>query len=142
MLKNRIIPCLDVKNGRVVKGINFVDLIDAGDPVEQAKIYDEQGADELCFLDITASNENRDIILDTVKKTAEKCFIPLTVGGGVRTLEDIRKAIGRSLGKMETGVTSGGGSSTTALDTLLTAFSTLSGGVPAAVSDLTHICST
>ena len=89
MLKNRIIPCLDVKNGRVVKGINFVDLVDAGDPVEQAKIYDEQGADELCFLDITASNENRNIILDTVKKTAKKCFIPLTVGGGVRTLEDI-----------------------------------------------------
>ena len=93
MLKNRIIPCLDVKNGRVVKGINFVDLIDAGDPVEQAKIYDEQNADELCFLDITASNENRDIILDTVKKTAEKCFIPLTVGGGVRTLDDIRKLL-------------------------------------------------
>ena len=91
MLKNRIIPCLDVKNGRVVKGINFVDLFDAGDPVEQAKIYDEQGADELCFLDITASNENRNIILDTVKKTAEKCFIPLTVGGGVRTLEDIQR---------------------------------------------------
>ena len=93
MLKNRIIPCLDVKNGRVVKGINFVNLIDAGDPVEQAKIYDEQGADELCFLDITASNENRDIILDTVKKTAEKCFIPLTVGGGVRTLDDIRNLL-------------------------------------------------
>ena len=91
MLKNRIIPCLDVKNGRVVKGINFVNLVDAGDPVEQAKIYDEQGADELCFLDITASNENRNIILDTVKKTAEKCFIPLTVGGGVRTLEDIKR---------------------------------------------------
>ena len=90
MLKNRIIPCLDVKNGRVVKGINFVDLIDAGDPVEQAKIYGEQGADELCFLDITASNENRNIILETVKKTAEKCFMPLTVGGGVRTLDDIR----------------------------------------------------
>jgi cyclase len=93
MLKNRIIPCLDVKNGRVVKGINFVDLVDAGDPVEQAKIYDEQGADELCFLDITASNENRNIILDTVKKTAEKCFVPLTVGGGVRTLEDIRNLL-------------------------------------------------
>ena len=93
MLKNRIIPCLDVKNGRVVKGINFVNLVDAGDPVEQAKIYDEQGADELCFLDITASNENRNIILDTVKKTAEKCFIPLTVGGGVRTLEDIRNLL-------------------------------------------------
>jgi len=93
MLKNRIIPCLDVKNGRVVKGINFVDLVDAGDPAEQAKIYDEQGADELCFLDISASNENRDIILDTVKKTAEKCFMPLTVGGGVRSLEDIRKLL-------------------------------------------------
>ncbi len=93
MLKNRIIPCLDVKNGRVVKGINFVDLIDAGDPVEQAKIYDKQGADELCFLDITASNENRNIILDTVKNTAEKCFMPLTVGGGVRTLEDIRNLL-------------------------------------------------
>ena len=74
MLKNRIIPCLDVKNGRVVKGINFVDLVDAGDPVEQAKIYDEQGADELCFLDITASNENRNIILDTVKKNCRKMF--------------------------------------------------------------------
>jgi cyclase len=93
MLKNRIIPCLDIKNGRVVKGINFVDLVDAGDPVEQATIYDEQGADELCFLDITASNENRNIILDTVKKTAEKCFIPLTVGGGVRAVEDIRSLL-------------------------------------------------
>ena len=93
MLKNRIIPCLDVKNGRVVKGINFVDLIDAGDPVEHAQVYDEQGADELCFLDITASNENRNIILDTVKKTAEKCFMPLTVGGGVRTLDDIRNLL-------------------------------------------------
>ena len=93
MLKNRIIPCLDVKNGRVVKGINFVDLIDAGDPVEQAKIYDEQGADELCFLDITASNENRNIILDTVKKTAEKCFMPLTVGGGIRKITDINNWI-------------------------------------------------
>ena len=93
MLKNRIIPCLDVKNGRVVKGINFVDLVDAGDPVEQAKIYDEQGADELCFLDITASSENRNILLDIVKKTAEKCFMPLTVGGGVRTLEDIRNLL-------------------------------------------------
>ena len=93
MLKNRIIPCLDVKNGRVVKGINFIDLVDAGDPVEQAKIYDEQGADEICFLDITASNENRNIILDTVKKTAEKCFIPLTVGGGIKTIEDIRNLL-------------------------------------------------
>ena len=93
MLKNRIIPCLDVKDGRVVKGINFVDLIDAGDPIEQAQIYEKQGADELCFLDITASNENRNIILDTVKKTADKCFMPLTVGGGVRTLEDIRNLL-------------------------------------------------
>ena len=93
MLKNRIIPCLDVKNGRVVKGINFVDLVDAGDPVEQAKVYDEHGADELCFLDITAANENRNIILDTVQKTAEKCFMPLTVGGGVRTVEDIRNLL-------------------------------------------------
>ena len=93
MLKNRIIPCLDVKNGRVVKGINFVDLVDAGNPVEQAKIYDNQGADELCFLDITASSENRDIILNTVNETAKECFMPLTVGGGVRTIEDIRKLL-------------------------------------------------
>ena len=77
MLKNRIIPCLDVKNGRVVKGINFVDLKDAGDPVEQASIYDKGGADEICFLDITASNENRNTIIDVVNKTAEKCFVPL-----------------------------------------------------------------
>ena len=90
MLKNRVIPCLDVKNGRVVKGINFVDLKDAGDPVEQASIYDKGGADEICFLDITASNENRNIIIDVVNKTAEKCFVPLTVGGGVRTLDNIR----------------------------------------------------
>ena len=89
MLKNRIIPCLDVKNGRVVKGINFVDLKDAGDPVEQAKIYSDGGADEICFLDITASNENRDIIYDVVKDTSKKCFVPLTVGGGVRCVEDI-----------------------------------------------------
>ncbi len=93
MLKKRIIPCLDVKNGRVVKGINFVNLIDAGDPVEQASIYNKGGADEICFLDITASNENRDILLDTVQKTAERCFVPLTVGGGVRTTEDIRKLL-------------------------------------------------
>ena len=93
MLKKRIIPCLDINNGRVVKGINFVDLVDAGDPVEQAKIYGEQGADELCFLDITASNENRNIILDTVKKTAKKCYTPLTVGGGVRNLDDIRNLL-------------------------------------------------
>ena len=80
MLKTRIIPCLDVKDGRVVKGINFVDLVDAGDPVEQAKIYDEQGADELCFLDITASSDERNILLNIVSETAEKCFMPLTVG--------------------------------------------------------------
>ena len=86
MLKNRIIPCLDVKNGRVVKGINFVDLKDAGDPVEQAKIYSDGGADEICFLDITASNENRDTIYDVVEKTSKKCFVPLTVGGGVRSV--------------------------------------------------------
>ena len=90
MLKNRIIPCLDVKNGRVVKGINFVDLKDAGDPVEQAKIYSDGGADEICFLDITASNENRSTIIDIVSKTAEKCFVPLTVGGGIKTLQNIR----------------------------------------------------
>ena len=90
MLKNRIIPCLDVKNGRVVKGINFVELKDAGDPVEQAKIYSESGADEICFLDITASNENRDTLIDIVKKTAKECFVPLTVGGGVKNIKNIR----------------------------------------------------
>ncbi|MGF1454006.1 MAG: imidazole glycerol phosphate synthase subunit HisF [Alphaproteobacteria bacterium] len=90
MLKTRIIPCLDVKDGRVVKGVQFVDLRDAGDPVEQAKVYDAAGADELCFLDITASHEKRGILLDVVSRTAEACFMPLTVGGGVRTLEDIR----------------------------------------------------
>ena len=89
MLKNRIIPCLDVKNGRVVKGINFVELKDAGDPVEQAKIYSNGGADEICFLDITASNENRETIIDIVRKTAKECFVPLTVGGGVRTIQNI-----------------------------------------------------
>ena len=93
MLKNRIIPCLDVKNGRVVKGINFTDLKDAGDPVEQAKIYSESGADEICFLDITASNENRDTIFDVIKRTSENCFVPLTVGGGIRNLEDINKLL-------------------------------------------------
>ena len=93
MLKNRIIPCLDVKNGRVVKGINFVDLQDAGDPVEQAKIYSDGGADEICFLDITASNENRDTIHHVVKETSKKCFVPLTVGGGVRSIEDINKLL-------------------------------------------------
>jgi cyclase len=93
MLKVRIIPCLDVNAGRVVKGVNFVRLVDAGDPVEQAKIYDRAGADELCFLDITASHEDRAIILDVVRKTAEQCFMPLTVGGGVRATEDIRNLL-------------------------------------------------
>ena len=92
-LKVRIIPCLDVKDGRVVKGINFVDLVDAGDPVEAAAAYDAAGADELCFLDITASHENRDTIFHIVERTAERCFMPLTVGGGVRTLDDIRKLL-------------------------------------------------
>ena len=90
MLKIRVIPCLDVKDGRVVKGVKFVDLKDAGDPVEAAAAYDAAGADELCFLDITASHERRGILLDIVRRTAERCFMPLTVGGGVRTVEDIR----------------------------------------------------
>ncbi|MGB5092175.1 MAG: imidazole glycerol phosphate synthase subunit HisF [Parvibaculum sp.] len=90
MLKARVIPCLDVKDGRVVKGVNFVDLRDAGDPVEAARAYDAAGADELCFLDITASHEERAIIFDVVRQTAEQCFMPLTVGGGVRTVEDVR----------------------------------------------------
>jgi cyclase len=93
MLKMRVIPCLDVKDGRTVKGVNFVDLVDAGDPVEQAKLYDREGADELCFLDITASAENRDVLLDVVARTAEQCFMPLTVGGGVRSVEDIRRLL-------------------------------------------------
>jgi cyclase len=93
MLKVRVIPCLDVDAGRVVKGVNFVDLVDAGDPVEQARVYDAAGADELCFLDITASHENRETIYDVVRRTAEQCFMPLTVGGGVRTLDDIRKLL-------------------------------------------------
>ena len=93
MLKKRIIPCLDVINGRVVKGINFVDLKDAGDPVEQAKIYSDNGADEICFLDITASNESRDTIYDVVERTSKNCFVPLTVGGGVRTVGDINKLL-------------------------------------------------
>jgi cyclase len=92
-LKTRIIPCLDVKDGRVVKGVQFVDLVDAGDPVEAAMAYDAAGADELCFLDITASAENRDTIFDVVARTAEQCFMPVTVGGGVRTVEDIRKLL-------------------------------------------------
>jgi len=90
MLKTRIIPCLDVKDGRVVKGVNFVDLVDAGDPVEAATAYDAAGADELCFLDITASHEDRGILFDIVRRTAERCFMPLTVGGGVRTVDDVR----------------------------------------------------
>lgn len=93
MLKVRIIPCLDVKDGRVVKGVNFVDLRDAGDPVEQARVYDAAGADELCFLDITASAENRGTLYDVVRGTAEQCFMPLTVGGGVRRVEDIRRLL-------------------------------------------------
>ncbi|MGF1595302.1 MAG: imidazole glycerol phosphate synthase subunit HisF [Kiloniellaceae bacterium] len=93
MLTVRVIPCLDVKDGRVVNGVNFVDLVDAGDPVEQARVYDAAGADELCFLDITASHENRGILLDVVRRTAEQCFMPLTVGGGVRSLDDIRQLL-------------------------------------------------
>ena len=93
MLKVRIIPCLDVDAGRVVKGVNFVDLVDAGDPVEQARIYDKAGADELCFLDITASSDDRDTIFDVVSNTAEHCFMPLTVGGGIRKIDNIRKLL-------------------------------------------------
>jgi imidazole glycerol-phosphate synthase subunit HisF len=93
MLKMRVIPCLDVKDGRVVKGVNFIDLVDAGDPVAQARFYDHEGADELCFLDITASHEGRDTLYDVVRRTAEQCFMPLTVGGGVRTVDDIRRLL-------------------------------------------------
>jgi imidazole glycerol-phosphate synthase subunit HisF len=93
VLKMRVIPCLDVRDGRVVKGVNFVDLVDAGDPVVQARFYDCEGADELCFLDITASAEDRDTLYDVVRRTAEECFMPLTVGGGVRTIEDIRRLL-------------------------------------------------
>ena len=93
MLKTRVIPCLDVKDGRTVKGVNFADLVDAGDPVEQARVYDAEGADELCFLDITASHENRDTIYEVVRRTAEECFMPLTVGGGIRRIDDIRKLL-------------------------------------------------
>ncbi len=93
MLKIRVIPCLDVKDGRVVKGVNFVDLVDAGDPVEAAKAYDAAGADELCFLDISASHENRGTLLDVARRTAEQCFMPLTIGGGVRTPEDVRELL-------------------------------------------------
>src|SRR4030081_1922124 len=100
MFKVRVIPCLDVKDGRVVKGVKFLDLRDAGDPVEAAIAYDAAGADELTFLDITASHENRDIIFDVVRRTAEACFMPLTVGGGVRTLEDIRKLLASGADKV------------------------------------------
>ena len=93
MMKMRVIPCLDVTGGRVVKGINFVNLVDAGDPVEQARVYDKAGADELTFLDITASSDGRDTLYDVVRRTAEQCFMPLTVGGGVRAVEDIRKLL-------------------------------------------------
>jgi cyclase len=93
VLKMRVIPCLDVKDGRVVKGVNFVDLVDAGDPVAQARFYDSEGADELCFLDITASAEERKTLYDVVRRTAEECFMPLTVGGGVRAIEDIRRLL-------------------------------------------------
>ncbi len=99
-LKKRIIPCLDINNGRVVKGINFVNLVDAGDPVEQAKIYSDNGADEICFLDISASNENRNTMLDVVEKTAKNCFVPLTVGGGVRTTEDIKNLLSAGADKV------------------------------------------
>ena len=105
MLKTRIIPCLDVKNGRVVKGVNFVNLVDAGDPVEAASAYDEAGADELCFLDITASHEKRSILLDVVKRTAEKCFMPLTVGGGIRTIEDIKELLNSGADKISINTT-------------------------------------
>ncbi len=100
MLKSRVIPCLDVKDGRVVKGVNFVDLRDAGDPVEAAEAYDAAGADELCFLDITATQENRGIILDVVRRTAEVCFMPVTVGGGIRTLDDIRNLMAAGADKV------------------------------------------
>ena len=101
MFKVRVIPCLDVKDGRVVKGVNFVNLRDAGDPVEQARIYDREGADELCFLDITASHEGRDTLYDVVRRTAEQCFMPLTVGGGVRTIDDIKTLLRSGADKVE-----------------------------------------
>lgn len=100
MLKTRIIPCLDVNEGRVVKGVNFVDLIDAGDPVEQARLYNDQGADELCFLDITATHQNRDTILDVVERTASEIFMPLTVGGGIKNLTDIRNLLNAGADKI------------------------------------------
>lgn len=100
MLKTRIIPCLDIKEGRVVKGVNFVSLIDAGDPVEQAKIYNDTGADELCFLDITASNEKRDLLYEIIEKVAKQCFIPLTVGGGINKIADIRNLLNSGADKV------------------------------------------
>ncbi len=100
MLKIRVIPCLDVKDGRVVKGVNFTNLVDAGDPVEQARVYDQAGADELTFLDITASSDERDIIIDVVRRTAERVFMPLTVGGGVRTVDDIRRLLNAGADKV------------------------------------------
>ena len=100
MLKTRIIPCLDVNEGRVVKGVNFIDLIDAGDPVEQARLYNDQGADELCFLDITATHENRNTILDVVERTASEIFMPLTVGGGIKSLTDIRNLLNAGADKI------------------------------------------
>jgi cyclase len=100
MLKKRIIPCLDVKDGKVVKGVNFINLVDAGDPTEQAVVYDNQGADEICFLDITASRENRDVILSTVSKTAKKISIPFTVGGGIRSLNDINRLLSNGADKV------------------------------------------
>lgn len=100
MLKKRIIPCLDVKDGKVVKGVNFINLVDAGDPTEQAVVYDNQGADEICFLDITASSENRDVILSTVSKTAKKISIPFTAGGGIRSLNDINRLLSNGADKV------------------------------------------
>ena len=100
MLKKRIIPCLDVKDGKVVKGVNFINLVDAGDPTEQAVVYDNQGADEICFLDITASSENRDVILSAVSKTAKKISIPFTVGGGIRSLNDINRLLSNGADKV------------------------------------------
>ncbi|MFK7839250.1 MAG: imidazole glycerol phosphate synthase subunit HisF [Bdellovibrionales bacterium] len=100
MLKTRIIPCLDVDNGRVVKGVNFVDIVDAGDPVEQAKVYNDQGADELCFLDITATHEGRDTIIDVVRRVADEVFMPMTVGGGISTVEHIRNLLNAGADKV------------------------------------------
>ena len=117
MLKKRIIPCLDVKNGRVVKGINFLDLVDAGDPVQQAKFYSENGADEICFLDISASLENRDTIINMVQQTAKEVFIPLTVGGGIRSIENFTFLTGDHLGNSSKNTS--GYSQTTRTDLIL-----------------------